>query len=155
MLDLTAANVNAVGKGVYADYNAARDLDNLANIAHSWRAVHSINFGAHIPKTNAGTVASISDTTALAGPSNNEVWQIQAISVVNATLGAINFELKCSSDISDDTVTVVVEPTQSIGAGTTVKIDLPPNFTIDSNVKLYALTSGAVSVQMLYAKVVL
>ena len=144
--ELTAAQVNQVGSGVFADINAKTDMKNLNEITNAWRAVTNPSYGQFIPQSGEFFRATVADTAqAIISPTGNEVYRVIAISLSNQTLGTLNgtVTLKTSAAGSDNEVEI---GGVAVNAGDTAALEptnLGTNIFLDSNATLNVVSSGA------------
>ena len=85
-----------VGSRVFPDTSAFDGLNDLVAVVDSYRATHLPAFGSVIPSTGVGVQAvptSLNDPTDLVAPSSNEVFKVQAISILYTGVGASDFEV--------------------------------------------------------------
>lgn len=127
-----------VGGVVYPDRSAIVALNDLFQIVNAYRSVHAVTYGNAIP--NTGQVAEgIEDGQGLAA-TDNQVIQVNSISVTNAGLGA----LEVTISIGDCQLFAgAIPPSASIG-----KSDLQGIFpiTIVKGAALkFVVTSGTAS----------
>ena len=85
---------------------------------------------------------SLLPSAPLVSPSNNEVFQIDNISVTNGTLGSITGVITLTDSVSEPSATVTVA-SQAIGAGVTTVITLGNPIYVDKNAILAVSASGA------------
>ena len=88
--ELTAAQVNQVGSGVFADINAKSDMKNLNEITNAWRAVTNPSYGQFIPQSGEFFRVTVADSAnSIISPTGNEVYRLIGISISNQTLGSL------------------------------------------------------------------
>lgn len=136
--ELTAAQVNQVGSGVFADINAKSDMKNLNEITNAWRAVTIPSYGQFIPQSGAFFETTGSDDTILT-PTNNEVYKIIAMQVANETLGGITAKVALQSSSLSSNEEVLLY-TASVGAGEVIHISQAKDIQLDVSSKI--LTEG-------------
>lgn len=131
--ELTAAQVNQVGSGVFADINAKSDMKNLNEITNAWRAVTNPSYGQFIPQSGAFFEAT--GSAYLLSPSGNEVYKIILMQIQNPTLGGITATVKLTTSnlASDEEIQIY---TASVGAGETILISNATDIQLDSNSRI-------------------
>ena len=94
MSDLISSTFVTVGGRVYSDLLAQVGLQDLVVVANAWRATHAQTYGAVIPNSGTAYFHNSSDPAPaiLVGASDNEVIQVNAISVENAGSGSIAYK---------------------------------------------------------------
>lgn len=89
------------GNDVYLNESAVPDGDTLHKIAEFYRAIHVTSYGQAIPNSfNTATHTSTATgelQAVLETSTNNEVFQISALEIVNSALGPVTVVLSCSS----------------------------------------------------------
>ncbi len=149
MGNLTPDQINAVGKNVYADFMAKRDLDGLQDIVGAFRSVTVPTYGQFVPQSGAITGVTTDGTATLIEATGNEVIEVMAIDCVNGTLGA----LTCQLTLTDGVNTIQLTAAETVGPGARKIFSLTNPIYIDSNVKLQATNSGEMTVQVYSSKV--
>jgi len=94
--DVTPEAFKQVGGRVFPDASAFDGLTDLVAIVEAYRATHLPSYGAVIPSTGGGfnvAPASLNDSESLVEALENEVYQIQAISIDYVGTGTGDFEL--------------------------------------------------------------
>ena len=143
---LTAAQVNQVGSGVFADINAKVDMKNLNEITNAWRAVTNPSYGQFIPQSGfVVQETSFADTPVpIMAPSGNEVVEVTYLNIANGNFGgdAIVATLTiASADAAiDDTIQIF---SASFAAGTSQIVTLNPSLQLDSTAKLMATAESS------------
>jgi len=142
------------GGQLYYSLDSSTNQGDIHTMIRTYQAAHLPALGQHIPKSNAvvSTALSGDSTTALAGPTNNEVWQVSGMSFQNLTLGAIKVTVYLW-DSSNSVLMGAYE--QSVAAGTTAGYPFNDGkFTFDSNLKLRVTHEADITCNFVYSKVV-
>ena len=151
---LNPADFVSQGGMLYYSLDSATNQSDIHTMIRTFQAAHLPALGQSIPQSGAvvNTALSGDSTTALAGPSNNEVWKVEAMSFTNGTLGAI----KVSVYLWDSTNSVLVGAyEQSIAAGATAGYPFNDGKIIfDSNLKLRVVHEADITCNFAYSKVV-
>lgn len=128
-----------VGGVVFPDTSAVINMNDLAQIVNTYRAVHAPSYGASIP--NTGVTAEGIENGGGLEPSDNEAYQVLAISVANGG-GVAPLEF----DITIGDVLVVagaIPPAGQVGVN-----ELPAIFPftiVKGNPIKFSVTSGTTS----------
>tara|TARA_Y100000401_G_C8325021_1_gene227689 strand:- start:816 stop:1316 length:501 start_codon:yes stop_codon:yes gene_type:complete len=81
-----------VGSRVFPDLNASNDILDLVKIVDSWRSTHAQTYGNVLPNSGKGVAFDGTQDIILA-PADNEAIEITGISLENAGVGNIGYEL--------------------------------------------------------------
>lgn len=151
---LDPALFETLGGQLYYSLDSAANQSDIHTMIRTFQAAHLPSLGQCIPQSGAviSTALSGDSTTALAGPTNNEVWQVAGMSFQNGTLSAI----KVSVYLWDSTNSVLVGAyEQSIAAGATAAYAFTDGKIIfDSNLKLRVVHEADITCNFAYSKVV-
>jgi hypothetical protein len=150
--NLTGANINEIGKNVFADLGAKADITNLQEITNAWRAVTTPAYGQFIPQTSAqfnGPISNIGETAILT-PTGNEVFVIWGINIKNASGGALAYTIAIED--SDGNSFNINGDDVPIADGSMPQILDSPLY-LDSNQHLVGNATGLLTCQVYYFKV--
>ena len=101
--DVIASSFETVGSRVYPDINASSDILDLIKIVDSWRSTHAQTYGNALPNSGQG-FAFDGTTDTLLSPADNEVIEITALSLENAGLADIGYQLSFGDGLSFEAI---------------------------------------------------
>ena len=94
--EVLASTFTTVGGRVFPDINADPGLAEFVEIVNSWRSTHASTYGAPIPNSGvsyAGAAIDLNTPTDLIVAVDNEVLFVNALSIENIGVGAIEYRI--------------------------------------------------------------
>mgnify|MGYP001302316645 CR=1 FL=1 len=91
-----ASTFTTVGGRVFPDLGADPGLNDFIDIVNSWRSTHASTYGAVIPNSGvsyAGAAIDLNTPTDLIAASDNEVLFVNALSIENIGVAAIEYQI--------------------------------------------------------------
>ena len=138
-----AAQFEALGAKLYYSLGSAMNQVDIHTMVQTFRSVHAPAYGQFIPQSGAWTEDGVGNSLVdLISPSNNEVYGVGMIGLLNPTLGSLDITITLW-DILEEKSVVISEQTLTAGEEKALSPTLfGGTLLIDSNAKLTAIASG-------------